>query len=336
MGVQKAKLDEETRRYIWLCAYLCHAEKLTQSKVGDILKINRLKVGRYLKKAEELGVFQVILRPPPLEEELAAKLIGKYHLRDVRIVPVSESHDGKAVRRIIGCAAAGYLENLLSELFTNEPRSISLGLAGGRTLHRMVNALYPKMFSGLKIYPLVAGPNPGTAISASAIVGYMSSIYELEVEDHGLVRFAPKTKDEKENILKLEKVSETLKAAKRVDVAVVGIGNLSKESTLGRTVCDFGYEIGNLEKKGVFADICSQLLDEEGNIVALPYHDSMIGVSASDLRTLHKEFGKRVIGVSGGKGKAPAIKAVLKGGKKGPYIDTLITDQMTAKYLLEN
>jgi len=333
------RLDAKTARNIWHCVYLYHIREpnLTQEEIGKRLNISRIKVSRYLQQAKELGMIKIIASPPSVTR-LEAELIDKFHLRDARVVMVAESHV-ESVKRVIGYSAAEYLEEMLTEYFENNPgKRVSIGLAGGETMYEIVQALQPGLFSGLDIYPLVAGPRPNTAITAGAIVGYMSTKYGPHAAyAYELVRFYPMSEAEKKNLLGLEQVAETLKAARNVDLAIVGIGNLAPNSTLCKTVVSLGYDIESLKQNNIIGDICSQLLYADGSVASLPIHDNIIGVTAKELRELHQKHGKRVIGVSGGVEKAAAIAAVLKGGTEGiPYIDTLVTDEVVAEHLLKN
>jgi DNA-binding transcriptional regulator LsrR (DeoR family) len=73
-------------------------------------------------------------------------------------------------------------------------------------------------------------------------------------------------------------------------------------------------------------DICLHFFNEQGNPVATPLHDRVIGMSLEQLRRVG-----RVVGVAGGKRKTVAIKGALAGG----WINILITDRNTAERLLK-
>jgi DNA-binding transcriptional regulator LsrR (DeoR family) len=147
----------------------------------------------------------------------------------------------------------------------------------------------------------------------------MCTKYGIE-NAYGFTLSNPITESEKQSLL-------------QVNIAIVGIGNLDKDSTLGKNLSYHRYNIRELENI-VVGDICSTAIDVNGDAVYLNRKDHTVGLSPSEIRGLYQRGG-RVIGISGGSKKAPAIQAVLKGGKeKMPYIDTLITDEMTAKKLL--
>ena len=73
-------------------------------------------------------------------------------------------------------------------------------------------------------------------------------------------------------------------------------------------------------------DICSRYIDVEGIICSEELNQRTIGIDLEELK--RKE---RSILVAGGIQKVDGIYGALRGG----YANVLITDQFTAKYLLE-
>ena len=77
---------------------------------------------------------------------------------------------------------------------------------------------------------------------------------------------------------------------------------------------------------GAVGDILSHFMDKNGDLVAMDQEDRLMSTSLEDLRKL-----ENVVGVAGGPSKLDAILAALRGG----YLDVLITDEETARSLLE-
>jgi deoxyribonucleoside regulator len=74
-------------------------------------------------------------------------------------------------------------------------------------------------------------------------------------------------------------------------------------------------------------DICSRFFDKDGNIVSESLNERTIGIDLSELQKKEKS-----ILVAGGINKIKAIKGALK----GKYANILITDQYTARVLLDD
>jgi len=110
-------------------------------------------------------------------------------------------------------------------------------------------------------------------------------------------------------------------------VAIVGIGALEPGSTLlsnGNTLT--AEEIADLKAHGVTGDIALQFFDADGHKVNHPINDRIVGTPLDKIKRI-----ERVIAVAGGVEKRFAIRAALR----GRLISVLVTDDHTAKWLLE-
>lgn len=327
--------DNLYNREMWLCLYYYIIENLSISDTAKLLGIHRLKVSRNITKAKEKKLFKLLMHPPK-EIELEGKLRKRFRLKDCRIVPI-ESDNPDTINRAIGEAAAKYFEEQVN-IFKNENQGqkVKVGIAGGVTVEKVIDALMPNELSGLEIYPLVGGPLAQNAVAAGALVDRMASKCKASTR-YEIVRFHPVTNEEKETILSLKYVAEVLERIKTVNFAIVGIGNLSETSTLGSTVNSLGLDIENLRKAGACGDICSILLSSDGKILENKVINLLVGISAEGLKEISNKNGGRVIGVSGGIEKAKAIAAALLGGTDGkePWVDTIITDEKTGARVLD-
>ena len=81
-----------------------------------------------------------------------------------------------------------------------------------------------------------------------------------------------------------------------------------------------------LKMQGAVGDVLSHFLDKNGNPISIELEDRLMSTPLEELRKLDN-----VIGVAGGTRKAEAILAALR----GRYLDILITDEETARLLLE-
>jgi DNA-binding transcriptional regulator LsrR (DeoR family) len=81
-----------------------------------------------------------------------------------------------------------------------------------------------------------------------------------------------------------------------------------------------------LRRAHAVGDICLHFFDEQGQVVASPFDDRVLGI---DLETLRKV--PRVVAVAGGDRKYTAIRAALLGG----WVNVLITDLAVAQRLVD-
>jgi DNA-binding transcriptional regulator LsrR (DeoR family) len=85
-------------------------------------------------------------------------------------------------------------------------------------------------------------------------------------------------------------------------------------------------EIERINKKGAVGDIGLRFYDPCGKPIDDEINDRIIGLDLDQYRKI-----KRVIGIAGGQEKIEAIRAALR----GKLVDVLITDDQTARKLLE-
>ncbi len=120
-------------------------------------------------------------------------------------------------------------------------------------------------------------------------------------------------------------VKQALQMAKLANYSLVGIGEMSAETTLISTGYISLADVGILHRKGAVGNIVGQFFDIEGNIIDCDLHKRIVAFPIEELRKM-----KNVIGVAGGKNKIEAILGALHGN----FITVLITDEETATSII--
>jgi DNA-binding transcriptional regulator LsrR (DeoR family) len=111
-----------------------------------------------------------------------------------------------------------------------------------------------------------------------------------------------------------------------LDLALVSVGGCGVDPPLQAGTNFFSHQqLHDVVAAGAVGQICLRFLDAEGRPVASPLDDLVTGVTLEQLRAA-----KRRWVVAGGQAKLPAIRAALVGG----WVDTLVTDTATARWLL--
>jgi deoxyribonucleoside regulator len=87
-------------------------------------------------------------------------------------------------------------------------------------------------------------------------------------------------------------------------------------------------DFNKLIEKGAIGDICSNFYDIQGNIINnVRLNNRILGMGIRELKNL-----PIVIGVACGEDKKEAILGALRGG----FINTIVTNQGVAEYLINN
>jgi DNA-binding transcriptional regulator LsrR (DeoR family) len=119
-------------------------------------------------------------------------------------------------------------------------------------------------------------------------------------------------------------VRTALKQHSKVTTAVVTIGSWTPPYCT--TLAELPIEDRNhLTRQGVVAEICTTMINTNGQIVSTSLTDRFISITAEQLAAI-----PNVIAVAGGPSKRLAVKAALASG----LINSLVTDASTARYLL--
>jgi len=296
-------------------------EDLTQQEIADRLYLSRPTVSKMLKEAKEEGIVQfkiVDIKNKCNMFELEEKLMSKYNLKNVIVASYDETLEN--LKDQIGKAAASYFEDVVKS-------NMKIGISWGTTLNAMIeNLSFNNNIKNLELVSMVGGSRRVVSdIQANILIEKILNKYDGQ----GYFLYAPAIVDN-ENIWQIlnnnQETREILEKAVNVDIAFVGIGSEIEKST----VKDTGYfneeEIKELKEKNSVGDICWRFFDEEGNICRSEVNKRTMGISFDDIKKINT-----VVGVAGGEEKVDAILASLK----GDLIDVLITDEKTARTVLE-
>jgi DNA-binding transcriptional regulator LsrR (DeoR family) len=286
----------------------------TKSKIAEDIGVSRFKVARLIDTAINQGIVRFnITEPEDLNAELGERVRSKYNLKAVLALDGPDMSTSELTTPL-GNLAASLLDEILED-------GQQLGVAWGRTLAAMAKALahLPKVD-----IVQVAGAPAGLDISqnpvelvhrlASLSGGTAYPIYgPMWTEDATLAR---KLREE-------PTVASVMDRYDHLDVMVVGIGSWRPAESC---LCS-GFPATWREEAlaaGVQADVCGTLIDRNGIEIHTQFDDRAISITSTQLRKIPD-----VIGIGGGREKADAITAVLRGG----WIDVLVTDAGVARRL---
>jgi len=314
--VDNKELKQE--RLMIQAAKLFYQDGLSMVEASELLGISRQKFSQLVKMAKETGVVQIKILDPEENRilELEEALKNRFALKKVRVVEVF-SDQGELVRKSVG--EAGF--RLLSELVKPGDK---IGIAYGRTLYQLVLFARPINCPDLGVVQLMGGLSRISAdVVATEIPRRLANILDAQV----YYLMAPAfTKDQttRDAILQDENVQATLR--EKIDIALVGIGNLSSEATLIRTETITQAEHQELLDKKAVGDVCGIYFDVQGRIIDFPGNQRRIARSLEDLKKI-----PFVVGIAGGLDKTQAILGALRGG----LVNALVVDKITAERLLK-
>lgn len=297
-------------------AYYYYKQDLTQAHIAKKMKMSRQRVNRILKKAVEDNIVKIkIVDMDKYNVGLENELEERYNLdQAVVITPL----DDNSIISSLGIAGAEFLMESLSE-------GDSIGVTWGRTLSEVAKRLPANSQLGVSVIQLIGGLNIAfTDLQADEITREMA--HKLGGEAH--ILYAPaivESKEIRDAIMSDNQLREPFENMAECNIMVFGIGELL-ESTILHKDKELNNEYKNhLFSKNAVGDIGFRWFDKDGKPVEQDYDERTIGYDI-----LRKETKALKVAIAGGREKHHAILGALEGG----FLDVLITDNKTAKDLI--
>ncbi|HHY57095.1 MAG TPA: sugar-binding transcriptional regulator [Chloroflexi bacterium] len=317
-----AQLDE--LRLIVRVARMYYEWDVKQAAIAKQLGLSQSTVSRLLQQAKEQGIIRISVSVPQgIYTDLEEELVRRYRLRDAIVVDCGGDGDERFIERQIGAAAAYYLE---SALRPNEIVGIS---SWSSTLLALVDAMHPAPRKGdVRVVQILGGVgSPSAEAHAGRLTSRLADLLggtAIFLPAPGIVGSAAA----REAITADQFVRDAMALFEQVTTALVGIGALEPSKLLADSGNRFSMEeLEQLRSAGAVGDVLLRFFDAQGAPVVTPLNQRVISMELEQLRMV-----ERSIGVAGGKRKHQAILGALRGG----WVNVLVTDHMTAQWLLES
>jgi DNA-binding transcriptional regulator LsrR (DeoR family) len=301
-------------------ASLYYEKNLTQSEIASQFHISRSTVSRLLQEARDEGIVEIVIHFPwKRSQHLEQQLVESFSLHEARVL-ASYNENYEQILQGLGILAARYLESIV------QPDTV-LGISWGTAILSMVQALSPERKVPVTVVQMIGATGaPDPLTDGPELARLLADVYEgkyrclhapLVVENISI----------RSSLLQDPHVRETLDLAKQADVAVIGIGTVVPEysSWLRAGYLKRG-GLAQLEYKGAVGDICGWHYDISGELLDINLNRRIVGI---ELETLSKI--REVIAIAGGEAKVKAVLGALRSG----YVNTLVTDELVAKELLQ-
>jgi DNA-binding transcriptional regulator LsrR (DeoR family) len=297
-------------------AWHYYVEDLTQEQISGVMAISRAKVVRLLHAAREEGIVRIRVGAKSGDQiALERRLVERFGLGEAVVAP--SPADDAQVAEVVGRAAATYLVEQMRD-------GIAIGVGWGATLDRCARALGIQPFERVSVISLLGGMTHSRGVNPSAVSRRMADAFgancyqltaPLVVADEAM----------RAALWAEPGLSDLRNRARRVDLALVSVGDVSDQATLFREGLLPRGELETLIDAGAVGDLLCHFLDAEGRGVDHPVRHRVVALDLDDLRRV-----PRVVIASGGLRKIAALAAALKAVRTS----VLITDEAAARGLL--
>ncbi len=311
-------IQNERVRLLVKISRLYYEDGLNQQDIAKRLGISRPHVSRMLAVARAEGIVNITIKNPySLEQNIEQELVETFGILDALVVSVEERSEQRFLHQL-GRSCAALLESVLKD-------HDIVGVMAGCTITAVAAELEYFARNALQFTPLVGGwGSTGSSWHANS----NAMMFAEKMKSKYWLLHAPAvvaSQETKELLMKEPEIANVLEIARKSTVAVVGIGQVSKEATIVQTGYFGNADLNDVIRKGAVANVCASFLNVQGENIAFSAKTRMLGIDVSELR-----HHTNVIGVAGSQDKVEAITATLR----GKWIDILVTDLVTAQLVL--
>ena len=299
-------------------AYWYYELGMTQDEIAKRLSFTRQKVNQIINSLVDQGIVTINIHGYERDNiELEGKIEEKFGLKEV--IAVTDYGEKETAIRKVANVAAQYLDEIIQQ-------GDVIGVSWGQTLAEVVAQMPFKKRQGCRVIQLLGAQNIDQLVEESDEIA-RGIANRLDCPSHML--YAPVIVEHAETkkwLLKEKSIKASFEMMRRCNVAILGVGELTEESTM----CTRGHltkeDIHTLNEQGFIGDISMNPIRADGSADNCPLSDRLL---TADLECL-KEIDNTVVVASGEK-KADAILAALRTG----CVNTLIVDETTARVIIE-
>ncbi|MBB5293229.1 sugar-binding transcriptional regulator [Deinococcus metallilatus] len=303
-------------------ARLYYHQGLTTDAIARELQLSRPKVSRLLTLARRTGLVEIRIHDPQAHpQSLEARLRERYPFLRPHVVGVPAGSSEDVWMDRVAVAAASVLDSVLRPGQT-------VGLAWGNTLDAVSRVLRPRRMDNLDFVQL-----NGSANALDFMSGFVTdTITRFAGNYAGRAHLFPvptffDDPATKRAMWRERSVRHVLDLQARADVLLYSVGsrNARHPSHVYLSGALDPADLAQLDTEGVVGDIATVFYRADGSYGSVPLNARASGPSLGLMQQA-----PHAICVVSGLGKVEALRAALA----GRLLNTLVTDEMTARTLL--
>lgn len=299
-------------------AYWYYTLGMTQDEIAKRLSFTRQKVNQIISSLPDLDVVSINIHGYERDNvELECRMEQRFDLRQV-IVASDYGDSSTAIYKVTNVAAQYMDENI--------QQGNVIGVSWGNTLAMLVDQMSYKTRNECRVVQLMGAQNIERRVEkADEIVRGLAN--KLNCPSYML--YAPVVVEHAETkkwLLKERSIKASYELMRNCDIAILGVGELSEDSTM----CASGHitvsDVRTLRGKGFVGDIAMNPVRKDGTWNDCPLTERLLNADMECLKEI-----KNTVLVASGEKKVEAIQAVLC----SRCIDTLIIDETTAQQVMD-
>lgn len=297
-----------------------YVKNMLQKDIALKHDVSRVQISKYLKMARERGIVQIEVNYPSIkrsvQDDYQHFFTKTFGIK--RLLLTSSASNEKRLIEALCRKAATYIRQL-------PRRELKIGLGWGSTIFTLSESMETADRPDWEIVPLSGGT---TRLSDKRFnVNHIVQNFADKTHSRAIPMYLPFIVDNAEQ-MKNSKTSAEYTSINglwnSLDVVICSVGySIARSPLFRQNVFDDLYA-DRLEKLEVVGDVLTHYFDINGSIHELEVMKNCMNLSIEQYR----KAGERII-IAGGHHKVDGIVGLLRGG----LVDTLITDESTAKYV---
>ena len=301
-------------------ARLYYRDSLSQAEIATHLGTSRSNVSRMLSAAQERGIVEIRLHEKvPRDFGLEEELISRFGLSTVLVASRENSIGVRPLDRV-GEVAWIWLREHLED-------GMTVAMSWGDALQSLVMAASPQQLSSTEFVQALGGVHArASLVSGQELVRELASRLGANYRYlHAPAAF--RSPAARRVMMEEPSIKEALDAARRADLALVGIGNVvggSSAATL-QEVTATDAEREEFARAGAVGDIAGRYFDSRGRAICGAIDDRILALSLAEIAAI-----PTVVALAAGTEKEAALRGALAGG----LLDVLVCDAALAESVL--
>ncbi|MDO9416742.1 sugar-binding transcriptional regulator [Pararhizobium sp.] len=318
--IQVRNLSAEQREQLMIqVAKRYYQLDMTMGDLAAELGLTRWQASKLLSDARETGLVRIEIVPhTPRMPGLESKLQRAFGLKEAVVVPCNTEEDEALVLDGVARAAGQFLFGL--------GKVPAIGVSWGRTMMAVARRLPPFWNEGVEVVLLNGSMN---VRSSGPQTNNVAELFARSGQGTATLLPVPAIFGHAATRRALEQdptIAGVLELGRQVPVICFGIGALTPDSVLIQSGYLTPDDATRLRALGAVGDVFGRYINDRGEIVDQTLDDRTIGASLESCRTRQLS-----IGVAAGVAKKHAILSCLR----ARYINVLVTDEITARALME-
>lgn len=311
---------EDSDAFVTEVCWHYYVNEMTQAEIASLLDVTRLRVNQAIQRAKALGFVKIHIESPFLPRiEMQEQLKAALGLQRAVITPANETNYD--YHRPVGAALAALLTERLAS-----NRWKTFGVSWGLTLDFAIRKLARQSHPDLEVVSILGGTAKGSTFNSFGIASGFANILGARYSMLTAPIYLSEGID-REMFLSQYALKEHYEKFKSLDAVLLTCSNVSSKSFLVEHGLPREITPADLIEWGAIGDVLGHFLDKDGGSVSAEVDDRTIGMSLEMVLEIPEK-----IMAAAGPHKVEIIRAACGRG----LVDTLVTDDLTARLLMEN